>query len=205
MTKYLCSLLLLLIWLPAIKAQSDLNRHSVSVGWGVGSQLGSERFLSGATLLNPRVAYAFAVKSTLSVGFSAGYSFRSETGFTRDCIEGDLLDGNTDRKLTLVPIQAVARYFPLGAGGGRIQPYAGLSGGVQYARFDLKGDLIDSFGISNWAAVVTSDLGVRFYTGDKRFYFDAELYWQYGGNKLTKANLRSIQRWGLNLSVGLSF
>ena len=169
--------------LSVIAGNSQDYKNSVSLGWGGSIPAGGGNFSNTATMVAPYAEWEYSLSQWFSVGASAGYVYGSEKGDTRERVNGDIVDGYSERTLSLVPLQARLRYFPLG-GNRPLRPYVSASGGAQYAKFDITGDAILSSGVKNWAGLFSAGAGVRFYPNpDKDFFLGLGGAWQWAGNK----------------------
>lgn len=199
------AIVILLAALPALYAQESVGSHSATFSWGVALPMGDKNFTNKTTFITPQFGYEYRFASNFSAGFSLGLSFSNEKGPTNDLFDGDVVTANTHRKLTLIPVQAEFRYFPLGTCNTVFHPYIGLSGGIQYAQFYLTGDAIVTSKTGNWAEVVTPHLGVRYQPGGKRLYMDLRAQWQYSGNGWELTRAKSQQSIGIRVGIGYSF
>lgn len=199
---YLLALLLLLIT-PAARSQEVSSKNSLNIGWGIAFPA-QGNFENNTSFVVPSLGYERLISPKFSAGFSAGMLYTKESGVTRDrCCDGALIDGYSDRKLSLIPLQLYARYFPTGGSGASFQPFLSVAGGVQYACFQITGDQINTSRRNNWAGVFTPELGVRYAAG-KRTYIDLSGYFQYGGNKWALMKTTSQQYFGVRAGIGFN-
>lgn len=197
--------MIMLVATPALSAQEVAGNHSVAFSWGVSVPVGSNNFIDAPTLVAPALSYEYRFAPNFSVGGSVGYSCRNEELFFEGIFNGDLVSSNIHRKLSLVPVEAQFHYFPLGAHTA-FQPYVGVLAGAQYAEFSATGDLVSTSGASNWGAVVTPNVGLRYQPKPKGLYADLRVGWQYSTNGWAVANNnKSQQNAGVRLGVGFSF
>lgn len=197
---------MLLVSVSASKAQKPAGNHSVALSWSVAVPSGNDGFLNNVTLVTPNVSWEYSFSPTISAGMSLGLMYGDEKERTTDRIPTGLVSGPSDRRLTLVPLQAHVRYFPLGKKEVRFQPYVTIAAGAQYGRFHITGDQIQTNSTDNFAVVLTPDLGVRFYPrAGSGFYLDASCYWQYGGNSWSYTNTGSQQFIGFRITATFSF
>lgn len=195
---------MMLISTPALLAQESVSRHALQFSWGAAIPMGDKNFTNKTTYVAPQLGYEYRFASNFSASLSLGLSYSDEKGLTRDSFDGDVITANTHRKLTLVPVQAQMRYSPLGAKATAWQPYVGIGAGVQYAKFYIMGDVINTSGTSDWAEVITPHVGLRYQPSNKRVYFDLQTLWQYAGNSWKIANTQSQQNIGVRIGVGIS-
>lgn len=194
--------LLISISLSVAYAQKTVEKHSVSVGWGVWLPVGNSTFTNKLTWVTPHVGYEYRLLPQFSVGFSVGCFYSNEKGDTADRYNSSLVNGNSHRKLTAIPMQAELLYFPLGAGEQSLQPFLGIGGGIQYAKFYITGDVINTSQVSSWAGVITPQIGLRItpFT-NKKISLDARVYWQNGGNTWELLDTSSQQGIGVELRM----
>lgn len=191
---------------PVLCAQEAESKSSISFSWGVEVPVGDGNFTSKATFMTPKLGYEYLFASEFSIGGSIGVSHSDEKMLYEGMFDNSFVTTTPHRKLTLVPIQADFRYFPLRTSKSAFQPYVGLSAGVQYAKFYITADVINTSGRSNWAEVITPNAGLRYQPDEKRIYMDLRAHWQHSGNgwDLADGN-KSQQNVGVRLGFGLSF
>lgn len=196
------ALLMMSASLSVLYAQKTEEKHSVSVGWGVWLPVGGNTFTNKLTWVTPHVGYEYRILPQLSAGFSVGYLYSNEKGNTTDRYNNSLVNGNSHRKLTAIPIQAELLYFPLGAREQLFQPFLGIGGGVRYTKYYITGDVINTSEVSSWAGIMTPQVGLRVAPfANKRISLDARLYWQNVGNRWELLDTSSQQGIGIELRM----
>jgi outer membrane scaffolding protein for murein synthesis (MipA/OmpV family) len=181
------------------------QRHSVSLGWGASIPTGGENFRNKTSVISPSVAWEYRLTPHLSAGLSTGYGYAGETGVTRDMQNGDRVDGYSERRLTLVPVQARLRLFPLGSRETMFRPFVTLSGGGQYARFRITGEAIYSSNATNFEGLLSAGGGVRCHPrADKGLFVELSGDWQWAGNAFEVMNTRSQRSVEIRLGVGFT-
>lgn len=185
----------------AVRAQ---GKQSLSVHYGITFPTGGG-FIGGAGFADLSVEYGIRLNRMLSAGLSAGYGYDRRQGLTTDRYNGDLVNGFSDRNLTVVPMHVWLRYFPWKQQS-RWQPYIMLGAGVQYARFDIRGDQIDSRSKGTWGVSISPQLGTRFFPwAGNRIFFDGRVSWRYSANEWEVFNIDSIRRLCVSLGAGVAF
>lgn len=180
------------------------GKQSVSLHYGITIPTGGG-FIDGAGFADLTAEYGVGLSSTLGAGISAGYGYDRRRGHTTDRYDDDLVSGFSDRNLTVIPVQAWLRFFPWGQRM-RWQPYLMFGAGVQYARFDIRGDQIDARTTSDWAVSVSPQLGSRFFPrAGKKLYLDGRIAWRHSENEWRVMDVNSIQRFCVSLGVGAAF
>lgn len=196
------TLLIIAVSFSVLYAQKTMEKHSVSVGWGVVLPTGSSTFTNKPTWVTPHVGYEYRVFPQLSAGFSLGYRYSNEKGDTKDRYNSDLVSGQSHRTLTAIPMQIELLYFPLGACLQKFQPFLGIGGGLNYAKYYITGDALHSEETANWARVVTPQVGFRmmpFLT--KKLSIDARVYWQNAANNWKLLHTSSQQGVGFEFRI----
>ena len=179
--------------------------HSISLDWGGHIPTGGGNFRNETSWIAPSVGWDRHILPWLSVGYSVGYGYAHEKGITRDRYDGAIVDGYSERKLSLVPVQARVRFFPLGQSTA-FRPFVSVTGGVQYARFFITGETIQTTAANSWGGVFSAAAGVRYYPVRKRgFFIEASGGWQWAGNRFNVMNTKSQKGVEVRLGVGFSF
>ena len=188
---------------PALYAQESVGNSNLTLGIGTTIPTGSESFTSDPTFVSPYLMYEYFVMDDLSLGLSLGYRYSKEDGQTRDHINGDLIDGYSERKLTQLPIQIQARYYPVHWGRHKNwSAYVTIAGGIQFNKYFLVGDQIHRSKHEKWTGVFTPDVGVRFNPVNCKIYLDARLSW--GMNKGWEMTTdKTQQNLGVHIGVGM--
>lgn len=190
----------------ALSAQKPARKHAISLGDGVNIPLGDNGFLNKTNPTAPFVAYSYAVSGNFSVGVRAGYAYSREKGETRDRYDNALVDGYSDRKLTLIPLQVELRYFLFGGAKALLNPFVVVAGGAQYSSYFITGEYISTAERSDWSYVVTPGVGVRIVPcRSGMFHLDIMADWQYAGNQWPLTASRYHQFIGIKLAAGLMF
>lgn len=202
--KYSIVTIALLCATPILHAQES-GGYSLAFHWGLASPVGGSDFTRKTSYMAPQFEYEYRFVSHFSAGLSVGVTFSDEKGRTNDRFGNDAVTGNSHRKLTLLPIQAAFRYFPLGTKKTLLQPYLGIAAGMQYAQFYLTADAINSAGTANWSEVLTPHCGVRYRLSEKGLYFNLYAHWQFSGNDWSMAYSKSQTNIGVAVGVGYAF
>jgi hypothetical protein len=198
--------LLATVVFSAVAVSAAAQNSSVSLGWGASIPTGGGNFRNETCWISPSVDWDWRFVPHLSLGVSAGYGLAVEKGVTHDLYGGDIVDGYTDRRLSTVPLLARVRWFPLGGRESLLRPFVSLSGGGQYARFDITGDAINSSVTKSFGALFSAGLGVRLHpvpAAAKGFFVELSGGWRWAGNKFEIMNTKS-QR-GIELRLGAGF
>lgn len=193
---------ILLLKASGLHAQAPPSgSHSLFADWGI-TVPSKSSFTDRTTYVAPQLGYEYRLSAIFSAGITLGISHSNERAMTTDKYNGDWVDGNTHRKLTLIPLQVQFRCFPLGNGRTRLQPYLGLSGGVQYARFYLSGDAVQTAETSGWGGVITPHVGLRYSKPQSGLFFDLAVQWQSSSNEWKAVDSPSQRNIGVRLGVG---
>ena len=185
-------------------AQTD-RKNSLSLGWGVSTPASDGNFLNNAAWTNPSLQWDYRIIPQLSIGLFAGYSVSNEKGVTNDIYDGAMVSGHSDRTLSYLTTAVTLRYFPW-ENRGLLQPYLLLSGGIQYANFEITGDTIHTTQHKNWAAVAAPGIGARIYPiATKGLFVDLNGTWKWAGNGLPVMDINSQSNIEIRLSVGIGF
>lgn len=188
--------------LPA-HAREDDRRHSLALQWSV--YIPSDGgFLNHATTVSPSLEWEWRISDAVCVGAGIGYTHGAEHNYTRDTYEGDLVTGSSDRQLTLIPLTAHLRWFPVAFLQHRLQPFIGAGIGAQHATFRIEGELINESKVRSWGVVVRPEAGVRFsprYNG--RICIEIRCAWQYASNRFPVMNVQSLQ--GIQIGAGVRY
>jgi opacity protein-like surface antigen len=171
------------VCVPHAGAQTR-KQQSVSVAWGVSIPVGDDAYIDKASVRNLSLEWDYRILPCLSAGVSAGYYAgfdNKESG--NDFFDGAMVSGRREKKLKTIPIMAQFDYFPMGDANTLFSPYLGIGIGVQYAKFEIKGDYIVSSTRKNWSENFSVRAGVRIRPLEtSRFFLDARCLWNRGGN-----------------------
>ena len=202
--KYIIAIFTLFMSCMTGYSQTD-QKNSLSIGWGISAPASDGNFLNKSVLTNPSIQWDYRIIPQLSIGLFAGYGYSNEKGITHDTYDNAIVDGYSDRSLSLMTTAVTLRYFPWEKRG-LLQPYLLLSGGIQYARFEITGDMINTTESKNWAAVVAPGLGTRMYLkANKGLFVDLSGAWKWAGNGLPIMDINSQSNIEIRLSVGFDF
>jgi outer membrane protein W len=87
--------------------------------------------------------WAVGLGDFLDASVGAGYYKRTVPSVYRDFVDSDGTEIDQDLKLRIVPVTVVARFYPLGRGGG-VQPYLGAGVGWLAWRYSETGEFVDT-------------------------------------------------------------
>lgn len=181
------------------------TRQDLSVSWGGYLPTGSG-FVKNISWTQFSLQWDYRIIPQLKAGLSLGYVFHNESGWTQDHFNGAVVTGNSNRKLIQLPIQMHVSYYPIGARQGLLQPYLGVGIGGQWARFDLKGAVIQTSGTENWGLIVTPQIGMRIYPSKTDiFWLEVKVAYRYATNEWKLASIKGQQGIIPSLGVGISF
>lgn len=196
-------LIVLCICYTGVYAQAQ--RQSIAAHWGVAVPINNQ-FIDKAGAVNPSLEWSYRIIPSLSAGLSLGYGSFIEKGAGDERIDTDLISGNREKSLSLMPFLAKFHYFPFGNRNRLFSPFIGVGVGVQYAKFYIIGDAISSNKTSNWAEAFSAEMGAKIQLPkNERIYFDIRGLWQYGGNSCSLTGTKPIQTLGITLGVGFKF
>lgn len=198
-------LILIVLCLCCIVAGAQDQRQSISVHWGV-TIPPNNGFIDKVGVVNPSLEWSYKVLPTLSAGVSLGYGYATEKGEGSERVDGDFASGYREKTLSSMPLIIRLRFCPLGTKSTLFSPYIGVGAGVQYSKFHITGDAINSNGAGNWAETFSAEVGTRIQPKEgSKLYFDVRGLWQYGGNDWPSVEAKSIQHIGFALGVGIKF
>jgi outer membrane receptor protein involved in Fe transport len=202
----LLGFIILICSVCAQNVRAQTRNQSVSVAWGVSLPAG-DAYIEKMSARNLSLEWDYRIMPRLSAGVSLGYgSNSSNKGSGNVFFDGALVSGRREKKLNIVPIMARLDYFPLGDANTLFSPYLGIGAGVQYAKFQIKGDYIVSSTRKNWSENFSVRAGVRIRPLEAgRFFLDARCLWSYGGNSWSPAGVDSIRQFGVMAAAGFLF
>lgn len=197
---------LLLTLCPCTKAAyAQAYRQSISAYWGVTIPM-NEGYIEKVGFVNPSLEWSYRVFSIFSAGVSFGYSYREDKGVSDERMDGYFSSGYRKRSLATLPLLAKLNYFPLGYKSTLLSPYIGVVAGIQYAKFHIVGETINSNQTTSWAETFSAEIGTRIQPAkNNKLYFDLRCLWNYGGNIWSLFETRSIQTLGFTIGAGLKF
>lgn len=199
------STLLLTLYLCSTVAYAQADRQSISAHWGVTIPM-NKGFVEKIGFVNPSLEWSYRVSSILSTGVSFGYGYRAEKGVSDERMDGYFLSGYRKRSLSTLPLLAKFNYFPLGYKSTLLSPYIGVGAGVQYAKFHIVGETINSNQTNSWAEAFSAEIGTRIQLAkNNKLYFDLRCLWNYGGNSWSLFETKPIQTLGFTIGIGLKF
>ena len=198
-------LLVVLLFLPFGAGAQQPDRHSLELTWGVSIPTGSHfSDQSGFTALSLRGEYRIIPQ--LAIGVSAGFDRHSESGVTNDFFQGDFVTGHSERELLQIPLIAHVRYYLVGGRRSLLQPYLGVGGGVQWAQFNLTGDMINTSQADSWGFTVRPEIGTRIYpVRGGRLWLDAQLAFRSAWNRWDAAHIDVLGSFLPSIGVGVAF
>lgn len=110
--------------------------------------------------------YTWHVLPWFTVGGYAGYSSGEEKGLTSDRYEGDLVNGYTERQVSLLRC-GIPFYFSFPSEYNRLEPYIRVAGGVSNVTYKIKGDQINRSFVCQWSGVIDLGFGCRFFFNEE--------------------------------------
>lgn len=201
----IASIVLVVLCLCYTEVSAQEQRQSISVHWGVTVPSG-DSFIGKAGAVNPSLEWSYRVLPVLSAGVSLGYGYATDKGVSDEHIDGDFVSGYREKSLSTMPLIAKLNFFPLGNKSILFSPYIGVGVGVQYAKFYMTGDALNSKDASNWAEIFSAEVGTRIEPKyGSKLYLDVRCIWQYGGNGWPLVEVKSIQQIGFALGAGVRF
>ena len=199
-------LLSLCMFLPfGAGAQTLAARHSVEAAWGVSVPLGTS-FLdkTGAGAFSLRYEYRFA--SRFAAGMLVGLDRTVEKGLFDGTFDGDAVTGYTERIQQQIPILASLCWYMLGEKQSVLRPYVGIGIGVQWTRFEITGETINSSRADSWGLGTTVGIGTRIYPRrEGAFFLDVRAAYRYGSNKWNAAGVNGLQGFYPSIGAGINF
>lgn len=184
---------------------AQVQRQSISVHEGVAIPV-KNGFADKAGFVNPSVEWRYSLLPAWAVGLSLGYSYSTEKGEGDVRVADDLISGYREKSLSSMPFLAKFHYFPLGGGSSLFSPFIGVGAGIQYAKFYITGDAVNSAKTSNWAKAFSVEVGTNIQPLKvETIYFDIRCLWYYGGNSWPFLEAEPMQTVGVTLGVGFKF
>ena len=201
--RYLFVLSVLVACGASLHAQTE-NKHSLSVGWGIAIPSGTGNFLNKSLGISPSLGWSYRLSPLFSAGLTTVYGYAKEEGKTRDRYEGGIVDGFSSRSSSAIAGLVDVRYFPLGITSSVFRPYVGLSAGVQYAHFDIIGEVINKTIKKNSAGVFQPGIGLIVKTAS-RIFFQMDGAWKWSGNGMSVMDTSSQQTIEIRIGTGITF
>lgn len=197
------SLLLLSVSIFASNAQE--RPFSAKTGWGASVPVGGGNFVGKTGWMNPSAEWEWRFASHFSGGVSVGYLFTKEEDGKPRRIGGDVVS-DYEIKQSLVPIEAVLRYYPLGRTQSMLRPYVVASGGAAYSNSYVTGSATSTSEQAGWGGTFSAGLGTRVYPFPAgSFFLDFAAAWRWTGTDLTKMNIDSHRRSSADIRLGVGF
>lgn len=195
----------LLLLLPLGAGAQTAARHSVELAWSASVPLGNA-FLdrAGATAGALRYEYRFAPQ--WAAGGALGMEYISVEGLFEGRFNGDMVTGYTERSQRNIPVMASLRWYPLGVRTSLLRPYAGAGAGVQWTRFDITGETINTSRADSWGFAASAEVGMRIHPWrEGAFFLDVRVAWRYATNAWKAAETERQHAFTPALGLGVAF